>query len=92
MKKTIIALAFILTASQASAQYSTGMVGNEPFMMNTFQNSMGSYSTGMVGNQSFGRVYPLTASKRSVMLSLNRKPSGDHDRIHLQRIPNRVPR
>lgn len=54
MKKMIVAVLFMLTASQAFGQYSTGMIGNQPFMMYTFQNGMGSYSTGMVGGQSFG--------------------------------------
>jgi hypothetical protein len=38
----------------SSSSYSTGMIGNKSFGMNTFNTGMGTYSTGMVGNQSFG--------------------------------------
>lgn len=54
MKGALIAGAFMLTASQAFAQYSSGMIGDQSFMINTFQNDKGSYSTGMIGNHSFG--------------------------------------
>jgi hypothetical protein len=37
-----------------SSSYSTGMIGNKSFGVNTFNTGMGTYSTGMVGNQSFG--------------------------------------
>jgi hypothetical protein len=54
MKQALYLGVLMLTASPAFAQYSTGTVGDQSFMMNTFQNDMGSYSTGTIGGQSFG--------------------------------------
>jgi branched-chain amino acid transport system permease protein len=38
------------------------------------------------------RIYPLTTSADSDMVSLNHKAGGGHVRVHLQRVSSRIPR